>query len=370
MESECSESGTKFQPTSRNELDMNFLYTHLLKPILFLFHPDRMHDLFIQVGEFCGKYKILRNVLGFFYNYSSTDISTVVDGIRYRTPVILSAGFDANGRLTQILKYLSFGGVEVGSVTALPCEGNPRPNMTRLIRNKSIVVYKGLKNNGVDALITRLNKIPLDSEFVIGISIARTNSHEACVDVDTSIADYVTSFQKLNDAEIGDYYTINISCPNTFDGETFTTPILLSKLLTALSAVPTKRPVYIKMPINHSWDEFNALLEVADTYAFIRGVVIGNLNKNYNELDFPDDAPKEYRGGLSGKPCFARSNELIRKTRASYNNRFTIIGCGGIFTPQDAQEKILAGADLVQIISGLVFNGPGLPKEICSTPLK
>lgn len=346
---------------------MNFLYVYILKPILFLFHPDRMHDLFVTVGEFCGRYSCVRNVLGFFYKYTKTDVSKIVDGIRYRTPVILSAGFDANGRLTQILSSLSFGGVEVGSVTALPCKGNPRPNMTRLIRNKSLVVYKGLKNHGVDALITRLKKIPHDPDFVVGISIARTNSNEACVDVDTSIADYVTSFQKLNEGSTGDYYTINISCPNTFDGETFTTPPLLARLLIALSAIPTNKPVYLKMPINHSWDEFKALLEIAKTHTFIRGVVIGNLNKNYSELDFPDDAPNEFRGGLSGKPCFERSNELIRKTRAEYKNRFTIIGCGGILTPEDAQEKIRAGADLIQIISGLVFGGPGLPKEICAS---
>lgn len=344
---------------------MDFLYTSVLKPVLFKFHPDTMHRWFITLGEFAGRCVILRLFFGFFYEYKASDISKTVDGITYKFPVLLSAGFDSDGRLTQILKFLSFGGEEIGSITALPCAGNPYPNMTRLVRNMSIVVYKGLRNCGVDALIQRFEKTKSTLGYIKGVSIARTNTREACVNVEASIADYVTSYEKLNAANLGDYYTINISCPNTFDGETFNTPLLLSRLLSALSHTQTKKPVYIKMPINPTWNEFDELLRVADSHRFISGLVIGNLNKDYTELDFPEDAPKDFRGGLSGKPCFARSNELIRKTREKYQSRFTIIGCGGIFTAEDAKAKFDAGADLVQIISGLVYTGPGLPKSIC-----
>jgi dihydroorotate dehydrogenase len=342
---------------------MDFLYQNALKPILFKFHPDTMHDLFVNVGEFSGKFAPLRALFSAIYGYHGRDISKTVDGVTYRTPVMLSAGFDSDGRLSQILPSLSFGAEEMGSTTAHPCEGNPKPHLKRLIRNKSLVVYKGLRNQGVDALIARLRRTPRVPGFVIGISIARTNEAASCTDVEAGVRDYVESFKKLNEAGIGDYYTINISCPNSFSGETFILPETLSKLLPRLREVPCDKPVYLKMPINIPWEQFDALLKLADTYA-IQGVIIGNLNKDYSHLTYPEDAPKEFRGGLSGSPTFKLSNELIKKTREKYGKRFTIIGTGGIFTPEDAMAKFHAGADLVQLVSGMIFTGPGLMRDI------
>jgi len=367
---------------------MGILYRRVLKPILFQFSPDTVHDFFTVVGETAGKFAFSRWLLGVFYNYKSketplsartcaetrrhlaarshlgADISKRVDGITYRTPVMLSAGFDPDGRLTQILPSLSFGGEEIGSVTAHLTEGNPRPHFTRLIRNKSIVVYKGLRNEGVDALINKLSHTSRIPDFVLGVSIARTNTAAASVSVEAGISDYVESFKKLNEAGIGDYYAINISCPNAHLGEAFTDPTLLSQLLPRLRAVPCKKPVYIKMPINISWELFSELADIADAND-VQGLIIGNVNKNYDELEHPEDAPKEFRGGLSGAPTFARSNLLISQTRARYGDRFTIIGVGGILTADDAMEKFAAGADLVELVTGMIFNGPGLIKEIC-----
>lgn len=353
---------------------MDFLYQKVLKPILFRMSPDTVHDLFITLGEMAGYFTLKRKFFSLFYNYRGPDISKTVDGITYRTPVLLSAGFDADGRLTRILPSLAFGGEEIGSVTAHPCAGNPLPRMTRLIRNKSLVVYKGLRNRGVDALIKKLRNLDIRCpsqrgtsdvpKFIIGISIARTNIQSASADVEAGIRDYVESFQKLNEANIGDYYTINISCPNSFTGETFTEPALLAQLLPRLREVPCVKPVYIKMPINVPWEQFAELLAIADKNN-IQGVIIGNLNKNYNDLAYPEDAPKEFRGGLSGAPTFKLSNDLIRKAREKYGKRFTIIGTGGIFTPEQAMEKFAAGADLIQLVSGMVFEGPGLMKKIC-----
>jgi len=343
---------------------MDFLYRHVLKRILFKCNPEPVHDAFVVLGEFAGRFAPARTLFGFLYNYRGSDISKTVDGITYRTPVLLSAGFDTDGRLTRILPPLSFGGEEIGSTTFHPCEGNPRPRLTRLIRNRSIVVYKGLRNRGVDALISRLTRTPRTPQFVLGISIARTNEPDAAVDAEAGIRDYVGSFSKLVAANVGDYYTINISCPNSYTGETFIEPALLAELLPRLREIPCAKPVYVKMPINIPWEQFAMLLDIADKNG-IQGVIIGNLNKKYSDLKYPEDAPKEYRGGLSGAPCFELSNELIKKTRAAYGKRFTIIGTGGIFTPDDAMEKFRAGADLIQIVSGMIFEGPGLMKGIC-----
>ncbi len=342
---------------------MNVLYRRVLKPILFRIHPDTTHKIFITVGEFAGRFAVSRRLFGFFYNYRGTDIGKIVDGITYRTPILLSAGFDPDGQLTRILSPLSFGGEEIGSITARPCAGNQRPFFTRLVRNKSIVVYKGLKNRGVDALIEKLSRTPRVLDFVLGISIARTNEPESST-VETGIADYFESFKKLNEAGIGDYYAVNISCPNAHTGETFTNPILLAQLLPRLREIKCDKPVYLKMPINISWEQFAELTAIADKND-IQGVIIGNCNKKYGDLEYPEDAPKEYRGGLSGAVCFELSNELIRKTRAQFGKRFTIIGSGGIMSPDDAMEKFAAGADLIQLISGMVFEGPSLIKNIC-----
>jgi dihydroorotate dehydrogenase len=343
---------------------MDTLYRRIVKPILFKINADTTHEIFMNIGECVGQFAFLRWLFGLFYNYRGPDISKVVDGITYRTPILLAAGFDPDGRLTRILPELAFGGEEIGSVTAHLCEGNPRPRFTRLVRNNSFLISKGLRNRGIDALISHLKKTPRSSDFVLGVSIARTNEKEAATDVEAGIRDYVESFKKLNEANVGDYYTINISCPNAFTGETFIDPALLARLLPRLREVECNKPIYLKMPISVSWKQFSELLEIADKNG-IQGLVIGNLNKNYNDLDYPEDAPKEYRGGLSGAPCAKISNELIRKTREKYGTRFTIIGVGGIMTPEDAMEKFAAGADLVELITGMIYEGPGLVKKIC-----
>ncbi|PIR83388.1 hypothetical protein COU19_00790 [Candidatus Kaiserbacteria bacterium CG10_big_fil_rev_8_21_14_0_10_56_12] len=348
---------------------MDTLYRRLLKPLLFKLSPDRVHDLFTLIGETAGRTGPMRWLFGRAYGYRGRDISKTVDGIRYRTPILLSAGFDPDGRLTRILPALSFGGEEIGSVTAFPCEGNPRPHLTRLIRNKCIVVYKGLRNDGVDALIAKLRRTPRTKDFVLGISIARTNSEDAWCDIESGVRDYVESFKKLNEAGVGDYYTLNISCPNAFTGETFITPENLGRLLPRIREVSCEKPVYLKMPINVPWEQFAQLLDMADKNA-IQGVVIGNLNKEYGDLTYPEDAPHEYRGGLSGLPTAKLSNELIKKTREKYGTRFTIMGVGGILTAEDAMEKFSAGADLIQLITGMIFTGPSLMNRICQTYAK
>lgn len=340
------------------------LYKNVLKPVLFQFDPESVHDFFTAAGEWAGDHAFSRNILDAFYNYKGRDISKTVDGIRYRTPFILSAGFDYNAHLTRVLPHIGLGGEEIGSLTARPCAGNPAPRLARLPRSRSVLVNKGLKNDGVETIIHRLKDTPRVDDFVYGISIAKTNDAD-CADVEGGIADYTQSFRRLNEENIGDYYTLNISCPNVFGGEAFTTPELLTRLLSAIKIIPCTKPVYVKMPINLPWDQFDALLQVLDRFG-LSGVVIGNLNKNYSDLADRAEKPAKFRGGLSGKPCTHLSTELIAKTRQKYGSRFTIIGVGGVMSPETAMEKFDAGADLVELISGLIFEGPGLIKRLCT----
>lgn len=338
-------------------------YQKLLKPILFKFDPENVHDFFVWTGELLGKFRLSRKLVALFYKYKGPDISIIVDGISYKTPFILSAGFDYNARLINILPEISFGSVEVGSVTARACLGNNKPRLIRLPKSKSILVRKGLRNDGVDAVIDRLKKYAIQKDFVVGVSIAQTNDEKNC-SAETGLADYLYSFKRLNEENVGDYYTINISCPNAFGGETFAKPVLLDLLVSRLSAIRCQKPVYVKMPINLEWSEFDNLLKVLNKFEIIKGVIIGNLNKDYNSLDYRNEAPDEYNGGLSGKPCFELSNYLIKRTREAYGKRFTIIGCGGVMSPDDMIQKIEVGADLVALITGMIYNGPSIVKSL------
>lgn len=338
-------------------------YKKILKPILFRFDPEMVHNHFVWFGEFAGRSLILKKLIGIFYKYKGRDISKTVDGITYKTPLVLSAGFDYNGRLINILPEVSFGGEEVGSVTARPCAGNEKPRLIRLPKSQSLVVYKGLRNDGVDTIIRRLKKYKKRDNFVVGVSIARTNDKKTCSE-EEGIADYLYSFKRLNEENVGDYYAINISCPNAFGGESFAEPEKLSALFSKLSEIKCTKPVYVKMPINVKWPEFDSLLKILEKFEMVKGVIIGNVNKDYSYLDFRDEAPKEYRGGLSGKPCAKLSNDLIRRTRDAYGKRFTIIGCGGVMSTEDAREKFKAGADLLALITGMIYNGPGFMKEL------
>jgi len=343
---------------------IKILYQKLLKPLLFRFHPDLVHKIFIKLGIIVGRFAPLQFFLRLIYGRPSGR-GTLVDGIHYQGHVLLAAGFDYNAHIPHALYSIGFAGEEVGSVTAKPCAGNAPPNLKRLIRSQSIQVYKGLRNDGVEKVIERIRRNPPPAGFIQGISIARTNSPD-CASMEAGIVDYVYSYRRLNEENIGAFYTINISCPNAFGGEDFARPKELTLLLEGLKSVPSLKPLYFKMPINKDWRDFSALLDVLSSFK-VNGVVIGNLNKQYNEIDFPEElSGAEFRGGLSGKPCRERSTALIRQTRA-HAPEMTIIGCGGILSVEDAKEKLLAGANLLQMISGMIFNGPHLLNEINQT---
>lgn len=341
------------------------LYQKLLKPVLFKFDPEAVHNFFVDFGQLLGRCFCLRKIIWLFYGYRGKNISKKVDGLTFKTPFLLSAGFDYNGRLINILPEIAFGGVEVGSVTARPCPGNDKPRLRRLPKSQSLLVNKGLRNDGVDKIIKRIKSYKKPKDFIVGISIARTNDAESASN-EAGLADYLYSFKRLNEENVGDYYAINISCPNAFGGETFTNPKLLVLLLDQLKTVKCAKPVYVKMPISLPWSDFNEILKILERYEMIKGVIIGNLNKDYNSVDFKEELPpsNKYCGGLSGKPCFETSNRLIRETRKIYGQRFTIIGCGGVMSPDNMIEKFKAGSDLVALITGMIYNGPGFIKTL------
>jgi dihydroorotate dehydrogenase subfamily 2 len=343
---------------------VDYLYRQVLKPLLFLLPPELVHEGFISLGQFLGWFKPGFWLIDFLYNYRGSKVAVTVDGLTYGAPVMLAAGFDYNARLINILPALGLGGVEVGSVTARPCAGNPKPRLTRLPHSQSIIVNKGLKNEGVEVVAKRLAKYKRRADFIVGVSIARTND-EFSNTMETGVADYLFSLKTLVAAGVGDYYTINISCPNAFGGETFTKPELLDLLLKELKTVAHNKPLYVKMPLNLTWAEFEPLLQIIIKHQF-NGVIIGNLTKNYDDLADQSERPAAYGGGLSGAPCRSRAQELVEQAVAAYGDKLTVIGCGGIFSAADALAYFDRGAKLTQLITGLIYEGPGLIKKIAA----
>lgn len=340
-------------------------YRHIAKPILFRFSPDSVHSNLIKYASHLQKSRNLNRMLNASWAYKNeTVLSQTINGITFRNPVGLSAGFDKNFELAQLLKAIGFGFMEGGSITYRQCDGNPRPWFHRLPKTQSLVVYAGLANNGVEKIIETIKNYPDDTfeNFPMNISIAKTNSKETCTDED-AIADYIGSLKLLQKSQLGDIYTLNISCPNTYGGEPFTTPDRLESLLQAVDELNIKQPVFIKMPAHLQWRDFKKLLEVADRHK-IAGLTISNLAKDRGQAKLMDQLPDSVKGNLSGRPTRELSNELIRQTYKKYGKRFVIIGVGGIFSAEDAYTKIKLGATLVELISGLIFEGPQLIGQI------
>ena len=340
----------------RNQINRGF-YKVILKPIFFQVDPEDMHDSMVAFGRFLGKYQITRKIIGAFFSYSNKALEQRVLGIRFKNPVGLGAGFDKDALLTDILPYVGFGFIEVGSITGEPCEGNPKPRLWRLKKSEGLVVNYGLKNEGCQKIAKRLT----DKKFLIpiGTSIAKTNSKKT-VRLKAGINDYVKAYKEF--AEIGDYFTINISCPNAFGGQPFTDAARLEKLLIKIDKIPTRKPVFLKVSPDLTKSEIDKILAVSKRH-MVCGFICTNLTKNRNNSKIAESSlPKE--GGISGKVVEDLANELISYVYKRTKGKYVIIGLGGVFTAEDAYKKIKLGASLVQLITGMIFEGPQVISEI------
>lgn len=340
---------------------IGFLYRNILKRFLFLFSPEFIHNRFSQVGHLLGANFITRKFTAIIFNYKNSSLSQNIAGIKFPNPVGLSAGFDKNANLINIVSSIGFGFTEIGSITLDPYEGNPKPRLFRLKKSRGLVVYFGLKNIGVIEIIKKI-KSQLKTKAVMGISVAKTNSAKTA-QLENAIKDYIETLKQLQSSNTGDFYVINISCPNAFGGEPFTTEDRLEKLLKEIAKLKITKPLFVKMPINLSTLEFDSLLKTIVKYN-LTGVIIGNLTKIRDSNLILDTIPEKIKGGISGKPTEKLSNDLIKYTYQNYGKKLIIIGVGGVFSAEDAYTKIKLGASLVGLITGMIFNGPQLIGEI------
>ena len=330
-----------------------FGYKHIIKPnFVFNHRPDEAHD---QMIEFCHVVKNVPPLLlaeQLMLDYTDPILETNVMGVDFTNPFGLSAGLDKNCEMPVVLDHAGFGFETVGSTTSRPCPGNAKPWFHRLPEYDSMMVHVGLANEGSEIVVPRAEQAWTKAhDMQISVSIARTNDNKTG-DLEEGIEDYCISMRRATGRTA--MVEVNISCPNTMAGEPFNeSPEALDKLFTELDKIERPQPTLVKLPLNKSWEEFKELLDVLAGHN-VQGLSIANLQKDRTGMSIPRD----WEGGLSGSPCYAASNERIKQVYREYGDRFTIAGIGGVFTPQQAYEKIRSGSSLVMFISSLMYRGP------------
>ncbi len=334
-------------------------YKWIIKPIFFKFDPENVHDTINTFGRFLGKYYITRKMTSLFWNYSNPKLTQNILGINFKNPIGLSAGFDKNAELTGIIPSVGFGFMEVGSITGEVCGGNPKPRLWRLKKSESLAVYYGLLNDGCEAIAQRLKGKKFS--IPVGISIAKTNCKET-VDTDAAIKDYFKAYKVFSKNNIGDYFTINISCPNAFGGQPFTDSTKLDALLGKIMSISKNKPIFLKLSPDLSKKEIDEIIDVSTKWK-IDGFICTNLTKNRNNKNIIDKNVPTL-GGISGKVVKDLSDELIKYVYKQTNKKFIIIGVGGVSNAEDAYKKIKSGASLIQLITGMIFEGPQLISDI------
>ncbi len=337
----------------------------IAKEILFKIDAEKVHENVLNIGELCGNLPAVPAVLSSLYSFSDKRLTQTINGIEFKNPVGLAAGFDYDAKLTQILPSIGFGFETIGTVTNMPYEGNPYPRLGRLPKSKSLLVNKGFKSKGAHNISSKLSNKSF--EIPIGVSIGRTNS-SLLQTQEQSVSDIIQAFTVFEQSNLNiSYYELNVSCPNLIHGNTkitFYSKENLEQLLSEVDKLHILKPVFVKMPIILSNDLVLEMLQVISDHK-LTGVVFGNLETNKdNPAIIPAEAAVFKMGNFSGKPTFNRSNELIELAYKNFGKTLKVVGCGGIFSARDAFEKISRGATLLELITGMIFEGPALIKNI------
>lgn len=339
----------------------SWCYKHLTKPIFFKFDPETVHSFVSNQAEMIGRSKTLTNLISKLFSKKSKILKQKISGVNFDSPLGLAAGFDYEAKNVNILPSLGFGFNTVGTITNLEYEGNPTPRLGRLLKSKSLMVYKGFKNQGAMWTAEKLKN--QNFSVPLGVSIGKSNRPE----IDTqekAIKDITAAFQTFEKTGVkNSYYELNISCPNLFGNVSFYPEKNLDKLLKATDKLKLKKPIFIKMPINESDASVKKMIDVILRHK-IAGIIIGNLQKDRKNPAIQKEELKWDHGNFSGLPTQKRSDELISLAYKYSKGRLIIIGCGGVFCAEDAYRKIKLGASLVQLITGLIFEGPLLVAKI------
>lgn len=334
----------------------------IIKAILFRLPAERAHYLSTALMNFGVRIPLMSNVLAAIWKFDSITLHREYWGLKFRNPVGLAAGFDKDGRYIRAMSLLGFGFIEVGTVTPLPQKGNPRPRLFRLPDDKAIINRMGFNNAGVDALVKNLSKLPAQRSYILGGNIGKnkiTPNSEA-------YRDYLICFEKLYDYV--DYFVVNLSSPNTPGLRELQDkdPLrhLLQTLIESRQQKSVKKPILLKIAPDLTEGQLSDVIDIVNELD-IQGIIATNTTIDRSHLKTSaTKIDKIGQGGLSGRPLQGRSTEVISFLRAHLHENIPIVGVGGIDSGAAANDKINAGASMIQVYSGLIYQGPGLIKRI------
>ena len=336
------------------------MYKFLIRPILFLFDPEKIHHFTFSVIKLLLQIPWGSSIFKRQYQIEDKKLERNVFGLTFKNPVGLAAGFDKNAVLYNELATLGFGFIEIGTVTPKGQVGNPKKRLFRLKTDQGIINRMGFNNEGLEAAIQQLKKNK--RKVIIGGNIGK-NTHTP---PENYTQDYVTCFKGLH--PYVDYFVLNVSCPNVSSHAKLEDAAYLKELITEVQAInakkPQQKPILLKIAPDLNNRQLNEIIQLVEETK-IDGVIASNTSVHREELKTPLKKLQEIgHGGLSGQPIKDSSTRVIKYLADNANKAFPIIGVGGIHSEKDALEKIEAGADLVQIYTGFIYEGPGLVKRI------
>jgi dihydroorotate dehydrogenase len=336
------------------------MYKLLIKPLLFMMEPEKAHYFATDCLTFLSKIPGGSSLLKGMFDYHHPKLERELFGLKFKNPVGLAAGFDKDARWFNELSNLGFGFIEIGTLTPKGQIGNPKPRLFRIPEDEGLINRMGFNNLGSEDAIQRLKN--RKTNIIIGGNIGKNTATPN----ESALEDYVFNFNTLHDYV--DYFVVNVSCPNVKDlTKLQDTPFLLSLLgeLKKINATKSKpKPILLKIAPDLNDSQLDEVIEIV-AQTKIDGIIATNTTTSREGLKTDKKRIEEIaNGGLSGKPVNATSTRVIKYLSEKSNKAFPIIGVGGIHSAKDAIEKLEAGADLVQIYTGFIYEGPGLIKDI------
>ena len=331
------------------------MYKKIISPFLFLFDPEKIHTFTFFLIKVFFKIPILGFIIESFYKVKSPKLVRKLFGLTFENPVGIAAGFDKNATHISEFEKFGFGFIEIGTVTPKPQHGNPKKRLFRLKEDTAIINRMGFNNDGVTKIKNRLKK---NYNVLIGGNIGKNK----VTPNSQAKNDYIICFKELYNYV--DYFVVNVSSPNTPGLRELQSKEFLNDLFIELNKLRSnetiKKPILIKISPDLNKEKIIEILEVIDTNN-IDGIIATNTTIDYPNLKSKN---KNETGGLSGAPLYDKSNEVISFISKKTNGKLPIIGVGGISTPEQAVKKIEAGAHLIQLYTGIIYEGPGIVRKI------
>ena len=336
------------------------MYKSVIRPLLFLIGPEKVHHLVFRILKIKGKFPGVLSILRTMFIYEHPKLEKEIFGLRFKNPIGLAAGFDKDAKLIDELGCFGFGFIEIGTLTPKAQPGNDKPRLFRLPDDQALINRMGFNNEGAFAAVDRLKK--RKSDVIVGGNIGKNKNTPN----ENAFDDYAQCFEALYNYV--DYFVVNVSSPNTPGLRELQEKEPLRKLMQDViglsKAKPVYKPVLLKIAPDLTQTQLDDIVDIL-IQTSTDGVIATNTTISRLDLQTPSsEIEKIGNGGLSGKPLTKRSTEIIKYLRSKLGKSFPIIGVGGIMTPEDAIEKLEAGADLIQLYTGFIYEGPGVVKRI------